>query len=151
MNKSLIPLLLALALAPLSLAHGEGEQHLYVEAYDDDGYYFKVGGYDGKNPTIVLQPAVFYNITFVNRGSAPTDFRFEDGDRQQFPVVDGGRIATFGVFVPNAGATEYWSTTFQNEGMAGRVVSSEEALETPIPPVALLAAGLFVMTKLRRN
>lgn len=143
-------LILGLLLIPNAISHGNEEQHLFVEAFDDDGYYFMIGGYDGKNPTIVLEPALRYNITFANRGSTATDFRFEDGNRQDFPVVAAGGIANFGAYVPNAGATNYWSTQLRDQGMEGRVVESEEALETPLIPIAVLAAALIVMTNRRR-
>lgn len=143
-----------LCIAPASAHGGADETALFVEAFDDDGFYFVVEGYEGPNPTIVLTPGETYSINFWNRGSMPHNFRVAPGDAFGTPLVGPGESAQLEFTVPPEGITSYWCDPHMDLGMKGAAVALSEELSQESPPVSLalvVLALVGVMTIRRRT
>lgn len=144
----------ALIAMPLAGAHGGAEEtSLYIEAYDDEGFYFTIEGYEGRNPTIVLQPGVTYNITLVNRGTTPHNFRVHEAQGFGTPLVDPGERAVLEFTVPTSGFDAYWCDPHRSLGMEGAAVPSADALSEDTPGLGVLgvlaAMGAVMMNRRR--
>lgn len=147
-----LPALLVCFLIPSGLAHGGDAKELVVEAHDDDGFYFTVEGYAGRNPTIVLEPNAEYHVTFHNRGEVPHNLRVHEAASHGTALIDGGNSTQFEFIVPTSGLSAYWCDPHRDLGMEGRVVASEDALEES-PGVGLIAllGVIAAATVLRRR
>ena len=143
-------LLLALLALPGAVAHGGGDSSVFVEAFDDDGYYFMIEGYDGRNPQIVLEPGTHYNVTFANRGTLQHNFRVSTVQELGTPLVSPGDVAYLEFTVPTSGFNSYWCDPHRGAGMQGQVASSADENGTPGPALPLLLAALALMTFWRR-
>lgn len=118
---------------------------MIVRAFDDDGYYYKITGYKGTNPDIVILPGTTYNITFINQGSESHDFRLTANELDS-PTVSPGGTATFSITIPANGVGSYWDTEHQYQGMKGKVYSSQNELENaPGASLFLSIAGIFCL------
>ncbi|MGB1585789.1 MAG: cupredoxin domain-containing protein [Thermoplasmatota archaeon] len=143
-----------LLIAPIAIAHGgEEETVLFVEAFDDDGFYFKIEGYDGKNPTIVFQPDTTYHINFYNRGTTPHNFRVHELPDFGTPMIEGGESAQLEFTVPTSGLDAYWCDPHRDLGMEGKAVKNPDDLKEDAPGWGIISAlgalGLVMMIRRR--
>lgn len=142
-----LALCLSLLVAAPASGHGEAEAHAeFVEvfAHDNDGFYFTVTGYDGRNPTILLAPGSVVTILFTNLGNASHNFRLSAVDTYGTELIAPGNSTSLPLRVPDEGFASYWCDPHKGSGMTGAVVSSENTAGKKSPGPGLAALGLVL-------
>jgi len=110
-------LMVSLVLTTIPTVSAQETVELVVSGHDDDGFYFTIEGYTGKNPTVTIAPGASVTVRYT---SVTGVHNFHAGDLGKTDIVDpSGGEQTFTFTAPASGSQEYWCDPHKASGMKG--------------------------------